>query len=359
MRKAMAIVLIPLLVAVGCTADALRGTAPRETTPQTSMAPLPAVEVAVPQPPTEGFGNVQIGVRWPSYQAQAIPYSAVALDIAILNAGDTPVATASIVRPAASVTLSRVPVGTYTVRLTARQGDAAKTVVAEATSPIDVIANRIAAANIPLIPTYAPRLDYIHPTSGPPGTQITLYGANLAPLQSNGTYSVLVDDRPMQASMVQTFGKTQVYLMDLPSWAGDTATLSISVDGLRIPASQERVFTRQVIRKIAISPETVEHLATHQPQPFTATAYRDTDGTVQVPGVTFNWSLADQYPPTSGPMDVSPFTLSGGLFKATATGSVTVRVEAGGCYATASVVIDTIGTEPTPGPGGGAGGGAP
>lgn len=345
LRKSLALVLLPLL-AVGCTANALRGTVPSTAqgpgaeTPLAAGSPVEASEAA--------FGSVRVGVRWPEYQAQAIPFSTAALEVALLNAGNTPVATASIVRPASSTTLTRLPVGTYTVRIEARRSDASRTVVADASSPITVAANRIAAASLVLTPLFGPRLDYIHPTSGPPGTAIALNGANLWPPEG-GTYSVLVDGVPVPTSMLQP-GASTVYLTDLPSWAGNSVTLSISVDGVTVPASQHKVFTRQVIHHLALTP-TSATLATHQQQVYVATAYQDAAGTVPVPGVAFSWSLTDVYPQPDAAFGSNYFTLSNGVFKATATGSVTVRVEAGGKFATASVVVDTIGTEPTPGPG--------
>lgn len=339
MRKSLAFVLVPLL-AVGCTANALRGTVP-------STAQAPGAEAPLVEASEAAFGSVRVGVRWPDYQAQTIPFSAAALEVALLN-GSTPVATASIVRPASSATLTRLPVGTYTVRIEARRSDTSKTVVADASAPITVVANRIAAASLVLNPLNGPRLDYIHPTSGPPGTSIALNGANLWP-PSGGTYSVLVDGLPAPTSLLQP-GINTVYLTDLPSWAGNSATLSISVDGVPIPVSQHKVFTRQIIHHLALTPTTAT-LATHQQQAYVAKAYQDAAGTIQVLGVAFSWSLTDVYPQPDATFGSNYFTLQSGIFKATATGSATVRVEAGGKFATASVVVDTIGTEPTPGPG--------
>lgn len=333
MRRSIALLLLPLVVAVGCTANALRATAPGATSPG-AESPLAA--------PAKGVGSVRVGVRWPDYQAQAIPFSASKLDVTLLSASTT-VATASIVRPAASATLAGLPVGSYTVQIEARRSD--ETVVADATSPVTVVANRVAAASLVLTPRFAPRLDYLYPTSGPAGTPIGLYGANLAP-PADGTYSVLVDGQPVPKSMLQP-GSSTVYLTDLPSWAGNSATIAISVDGIQ--ASQQLVFTRQVIDHLTISPATAS-LATWQSLTYKATAYQDAAGTVEVPNVAFNWSLTDLNPPPDPLQGSNSFTLSGGIFQATATGSATVRVESGGKFATASVVVDSIGTEPTPMP---------
>lgn len=338
MRKSLAIVLLPLLAAVGCTATALR------TTPQPAALPE-----APPVLAEAGNGSVRIGIRWPAYETQAIPLSATTLDVAMLNATSTPVATASIVRPASSATLTHLLAGTYTIELKARRSDASKTVVADATASIAVVANRIAAASLALVPKFPPRLDYLYPTSGPAGTAIALYGANMAP-PAGGTYSVLVDGLPVPNSLLQA-GSSMVYLTDLPSWAGNSATISLSVDGLSVPVSQERVFTRQVIDHLTLTPATAS-LATYQSQTYTATAYQDQAGTVVVPNVSFSWSLTDVYPPPDVMLGSSAFSLNGGVFQATATGSATVRVEAGGRFATASVTVDSIGTPPTPPPAG-------
>lgn len=335
MRRTLA--LLSLLIAAGCTAKA--------TLPVVEAPPQP---VAAAQVPAAGVGAVRVGVRWPAYQAQAIPYSAAALEVALLS-GSTPVATASIVRPASSVTLSSLPAGTYTVQLEARRDDEAKTVVADASASIMVVANRIAAASLVLTPKFAPRLDYISPTSGPPGTPIGLYGANLWS-GSTGTVSVLVDGLPVPDAMFDA-GST-IYLYDLPSWAGNSASISVVVDGIGIPESQVKVFTRQVIHHLKLAPSSVT-LATYQQQTFTATAYADAGETTPVSGVAFDWSLTDLVPAPTGAAGNNGFTLSGGVFRATATGSATVRVQSGDKFATASVVVDQIGTEPTPGPGGG------
>lgn len=341
MRRTIALLLLPLLVAVGCTANALRGTVP---TPL--QGPLPAA-VTPAEPAAAGFGSVRVGVRWPGYEAQAIPFSATSLDVTLLNASSAPVATASIVRPASSTTLTRMPAGTYTLKIEARRGDTARTVVADASAPLIVVANRQATASLALTPKFGPRLDYIHPTSGPPGTSIALYGANLG-APAEGTFSVLVDGLPVPQSLLQP-GSSTIYLTDLPNWAGNSATISVSVDGVRVPKSQERVFTRQVIHHLTLTPATAS-LATYQQQVYTATAYQDQAGTVTVPGVTFAWSLTDLVPAPDATFGSNHFTLSNGMFRATATGSATVRVEAGGKVATASVVVNTVGTEPTPGP---------
>lgn len=288
-----------------------------------------------------------MGVKWPSYQTQAIPYSAAALDVALLDGLGTTVATASIVRPATSTAMSRMRAGSYTVRIAARRADGPKTIVAEASAPLTVVANRIAQASLVLVPKFPPRLDSIYPTSGPAGTPIALNGANLgAPL--GGTYSVLVNGQPVPMYLLQP-GDNTVYLTDLPSWAGNAASISISVDGITIPDGQVQVFTRQVIDHITLSPATVT-LATNHSQTFTATAFQDAAGNVPIPNVTFSWLLADQYP-TPDPFGLNPFYFNNGVFSATATGSATVRVSAGGKFATASVVVDSIGTAPTPGPG--------
>lgn len=330
--------LIAALSAAGCAASVLRP----------AGLPSPTAPVENASPSFAGYGEVRVAVKWPSYQTQAIPLSAAALDVALLDAAGTAVATASIVRPTSSATLSRMRVGAYIVRIAARRADVQQTIVADATASLAVVANRIAQASLALVPKFAPRLDSIYPTSGPPGTAIALYGANLG-APPGGTYSVLVDGQPVPNALLQP-GSSTVYLTDLPSWAGNAASISVSVDGLAIPDGQVQVFTRQVIDHLTISP-TSATLATYQSRTFTATAYQDAAGTVPVPGVTFSWLLTDQNPPPGVMPGSNPFSLSNGVFSATATGSATVRVEAGGKFATASVLVNSVGTPSTPSPG--------
>ncbi len=311
------------LAASACTGSRPHSLAPEVGGPEANSPGGPAA-----------YGEVRVTVRWPSYGTQTIPSSATMLDISVLDASLVAVATASIARPASTAALARIASGAYTISVLARRPDA--TTVAEATSSVTVIANRVAQANLTLIPRFGPRLDYLWPAAGPPGTAIFLYGANLA-APPNGTFSVIVDGLPVPGSLLQP-GGTPV-LTSLPAWAGLNATISISVDGLDVPSSQARVFTQQIVDHVAISPASAT-ISTDASESFTAIAYQDASGTLPIPGVSFTWSLADQVPASDPLTDFFPYSLTDGFFQTkTTTGSVIVQAQAGGKTGSASVTI--------------------
>ncbi|HEY9897590.1 MAG TPA: hypothetical protein V6D00_00285 [Pantanalinema sp.] len=333
MRPFPLALLILALGALGCTSPAPR-------------AGAAAGLAAVSPPLSQGVGSLTVSIRWPAYDAQAIPLSTTTLDLELRDAQSALVATASIARPLATANLPGIPAGTYSLSAIARRAGGGA-VASDAVS-VRVLANRSVPARLVLVPSAPPRLDSIVPTSGPPTTQIQLRGANLAP-PPGGTYSVLVDGRPVPKEMLQP-GSSIVYLNGLPDWAGAAPVIAIAVDGIAIPSSQQKTFQSQVIDHLALTPSEAT-MATYGTRRFIATAYRDAAGLQPIADVRFEWSMEDVVPaPVFGEGTTGPqFSLVGGFFQAQdATGSATVVVTAGGRKATASVVVDTIGTPPPP-----------
>jgi hypothetical protein len=331
--------LLPFLLALltgGCAVAALR-----PVTVGSSSASQQ--ETAVPS----GRGAVLVSVRWPAMQTQAMPSNTSTLDLELRSGSNALVATASIARPQVTASLTAIPVGSYSLSGFARAANGA--ITASGSTSVRIVPNRGVPAGLVLVPSFQPRLDAIIPTSGPPDTLIRLFGANLAPAQ-DGTYSVLVDGRAVPSAMLQS-GSDLVYLMGLPAWAGASARIAISVDGIAIPAEQVRTFSSRIIDHIVISPDTAT-LATYGTQRFTATAYGDAAEKVALSGIDFTWSMEDVVPTSvSGPAssDPAPFSFFNGYFAAKdATGSATIVASAGGRTATASVQVNTIGTPPPP-----------
>lgn len=296
-------------------------------------------------PSLGGAGAVRVRVAWPRFRTQAIPLSATAVDLDLLSPTST-IATASIVRAATdSATLRGIATGSYTIRAVARREDG--TVAAQSTASVVVRTNRVASATLALAPASMPRLDFISPAQGPPGSQVILYGVNLRP-PAGSTYSVLVDGQPVSSYYLQA-GDSYVTIASLPGTAA-TSAISIVVDGIAIPASQMRVFRRLTFDRVEVSPATLS-LQPGATCSFTAKAFigAGTDST-EVTGLPFQWSLAVQIPAPSGGgfgMSTPSYTLSEGYLQVGSwfsTGSVTVKAEAGNAtyskFGTASVVVE-------------------
>lgn len=221
MQQKSWLIALPLLL-VGCSSA---------STPGASLTAAPAPKV--------GLGSIEVGIRWPAYAAQAIPYSSATLDLTLLQDTRT-LATASIARPATSGTLDRVKAGSYVLLARTRRSDATKTVVAEATTSVDVHANRVASARLTLVPKFAPLLSSISPTQGPIGTTITLWGAfgNASYPIDKASYSVTVDGVAVPADPANNF-----ILVTVPEGVGSTCSVSVSVDGISVPPDQVKEFS--------------------------------------------------------------------------------------------------------------------
>lgn len=279
-------------------------------------------------------GMIVVSVRWPRYGIQAVPFSTREIALLLMGSGSVPAATASILRPASSATLSAIATGSYTLTAAARRGDAGKTVVAEASASIRVFANRVANAVLKLVPKFVPQLDFLDPQSGPPGTTVRLYGINLAP-PAGGTYSVTVDGVPLPGSKLQP-GSSTIVITEFPDGNSATAAVAVSVDGIPVQEDQVQVFTRFVVDHLRIVPASAS-LTPGATMSFSATAYRDAAET-QTVELPIDWRLEDMVPPFDPFSQGLPaFSLDNRVLTVRATGSVTVVARAGGREARAYV----------------------
>lgn len=300
-----------------------------------SLVP-PPVATGAASTEAAGHGAIGVAIRWPGYDSQAIPLSTIRLDLELRDAGNRLTATASIARPAATASFALLPVGSYKLLALARRtlGDLA----ASGSAEVRVIANRKVSADLTLVPTSAPRLDMIDPERGDGDTPITLFGANLLP-PPGGTYSVLVDGLPVPNSSLQK-GEKMIILTRLPSWAGLTASLSVSVDGLEIPADQVRTYTRQVIDHLTLTPSH-SVLAREASQSYEAIAWKDVAEYLPDHGVAIAWTLTI-HDPAPDPVNPAPpplWLVGSNLYTGTVPATATLRVTAGGKSATASVIV--------------------
>ena len=351
-----------IVVLGGCAGTLALGSHPGTSSPpsatrltlDTSSAPVPGAHAD--SGATARYGSVAIAVAWPARSqtagrgVQAIPLSATSIALSLAS-GSTTVATASITSPATNSTLATIPVGTYTLTAEALRADGSD--AASASAPLDVVADRVAGAQLNLVPTSAPSLTSIYPTSGVASiNQIDINGVNLAP-PANGTYSVYVDNQAVPTSMLQG-GSSTIYLMGLPSWAQNdqTASISVSVDGVPAPGTQ--VFTVKTVACLKLSP-TDPLLENSTTLNFTAAVYSDAACSQVVSGIPLYWSLSNENPvPSSSSNAQPPFTLSNGVFETfVSTGSAEVDVTAGGLLATTSVTasVSTAVLDATPTPG--------
>ena len=343
-------------LALGSHRIASPGPSAARLTLATAAGPAPAGQAA-DSGATARYGSVAVSVAWPAGSqlagrgVQAIPASATSIALSLAS-GSTTVATASITSPATSSTMAMLPVGTYTLAAEALRADGSD--AASASAPLTVVADRVAQAELSLVPTAAPSLTSISPTSGVASiNQITLYGTNLYP-PTNGTYSVFVDDRAVPGSMLQP-GSSAIYLIGLPAWAqsDQTASISVSVDG--IPAPETQVFTVETVACLKLSPSDplLENSAT---QLFTAAIYSDAGCSQPLSGIPLTWSLSNEDPlPSNGTNPSLTFAISNGLFQTfVSTGSAEVDVTAGGLLATTSVTASVstaiLDATPTPAP---------
>jgi hypothetical protein len=270
-------------------------------------------------------------VRWPAYQTQVIPASAATLELVLTQGAET-IKTLVLDRAQSTATFSRIPVGTYTLSAWARRSDAARTSVAMGSASVTIRANQIARPTLTMTPALAPRLDYLYPSKGLASRAIFLYGENLVP-PPGGTYSVTVDGRPVPSTLLQPPSTTYLVVTELPPWAGATSSFALSVDGVVIPKSQERVFTRQVLHHVTVMPSII-HLASGSVRDFTVTAWADA-GESEVLDLPATWSLHD-----ADPADAFALTPWGTLTCGPSTGSVTLQAWIGGMVGTASVTVD-------------------
>ena len=301
-----------------------------------------------------GTGGIQLRVKWPGLSAvsaqtghrtaQAIPLSAIRLDLSVLDASSSPVATASIVRPASEGSLQGIDVGTYTLDVAARRSDL--TVVASGSATQQIVANRVQSISLTLSPANVPVLTSLSPSPVQVGDWVYLTGANLAP-PPGGTYSVLVDDQPIPDADLQPGSSLVAFLA--PAWLTTSSTVSVSVDGL--PATTSLPIAKLTLDHLTITPATAS-LVVNQSQTFVYKAFTASGGDVSNK-VAFAESLVNQDPPNGN--GFVWFELNGGRLTASATGSVTVQIAAEGLVATASVVVveNTASPDPwqTPGPG--------
>lgn len=339
-------------LAAGCTAwqrpgpsidsaAARRQPADTTTAARANGPAADSVGSSIPATVHAGRGAIVLRVKWPDYRTQAIPFSTHEIGIFLRSAGAAPgaapIATASIVRPSTTATLSAIATGSYTLALEARRGGSARTLVAEASTSVAVFANRVSQAHLVLVPKIVPQLDFIEPTSGPPGTVVYLYGANLAP-PAGGTYSVTVDGVPVPALKLQP-GANTIVITNMPSGNQATSAVAVSVDGVPVPDSQIKVFTRFLVDHIRIDPASAT-MSAGATMSFSATAFQDAAETATA-DLAIQWRLADLVPPADPfSLDPPPFSIESQVLAARATGSVTVVASAGGKEATASVKVE-------------------
>lgn len=328
---------------VGCAAAGLR-------LPATSgaMSPPPlSMEVSTERealPEGHGSGEVRVAVRWPELSIQAIPLSASELEVALTRTGTT-VATGSIVRPVTVGRLTAIPAGSYVLAVQARRLDAGRTVVAQATASIDVVANRVASAALVLAPSRPPRLTSLSRASVRVGGAVFLNGENLG-VPQGGTYSVLVDDRPIPALDLQPSNNQIAFLA--PSWLASNSTVKVSVDGLL--ASGVLSLSKRVLHHLRIGPENAT-VSVGASQAFQFRAFLDAGETQEATDdVAFVATLTDCDPSPNPDSGFQPFVLSGQTFTAQASGTTTLRLAAEGLVASTPITVLAPSTLPTPTP---------
>ncbi|MBM3270699.1 MAG: hypothetical protein FJZ01_23960 [Candidatus Sericytochromatia bacterium] len=297
MRKLLSTLAAASLVAA-CAVSPLRAGTARPAAPSDMGAVDPPAGAAPANPAEEalgtgqpahadpgGTGEILVAIRWPGYQAQALPASAATVDITV-STGSTQIASLPIGRPTATGSISKVPEGAYWVKAQAWRYASAtnktKTTVAEATASVAVKANRRSQAALTLALKYPPALTGLTITPDCPDYRLTGAGTNLKPF-------VDVSPKVLLGGQIVTnledYGNTSFEFV-LPAGTPATASVALEVDGIGV-ATVSKAYDKVALIKFATDSVTVARNATAA---LAATAFEDAAGTATA-GARVRWDI--------------------------------------------------------------------
>jgi len=148
-----------------------------------AFAPAVPGEVSVAGAADREQAMLTVTVRWPdretaAYRAQLIPTSADKISLAVSNSVGNEVATADVVLPATTATMSIAPGNNYAVSAKAFKG-ATGPLARGIARNVDLLPGRTASVNLPIQPDYIPAIVSFDRTAGRVGESITITGSNL------------------------------------------------------------------------------------------------------------------------------------------------------------------------------------
>lgn len=276
-------------------------------------------------------GGARLTIRWPERSAQFIPTTANRIAFAVYRTGiASPLATASVTRPASTVTFDRLPV--ESLRFTAEALDPDGFVGATGSAQVTIRANAVTSGAISMASTVNPVISDFSPRNGCPGQQVTITGSGFA-ASRNASYSVSFGGVTLPGDRIFRFSDTQMGFF-IPSDATN-GSFAISIDG--VSRATDSIF--RTIKTLSISPTSVT-LSTESPtQSFQVTAW-DSAG-ISIVNPTVPWALFNQNCPGCGTSTfVASIDQSGLLTRGSGTGTVQVGVGIAPVRATASVTVN-------------------
>jgi hypothetical protein len=293
------------------------------------------------------YGYLNISIRWPKREVQAIPLAANSIVLKMYS-GSTLVAgfPLTLTRAAGQSTVTSqalIPTGTN-YRLEARayaetNPTDANTVLALATQAgIQIKTNELTPIALNLGNPNTPFVGDVSPKNAGWGTTLTVTGSNFA----TGAQVIFNTSASATASFAATFVNSTSLTVNLPSNAvsGPVAVLSNGIYSNNNP-------TFKAIKSIVVEPTVMPTLLVGNSQTFVAKAYEDLAGTLAIPNPNVTWSAS--------PSNLGSIT-SAGIFTAIAAGSATVTATSGnvsgsGSFITATPTPAPTATPPTPAPG--------
>lgn len=311
MRKTLAFLGLVAAVA-GCHSPLVRTVSPA-LTPSGSAAIRP------------DQGRIAVTIQWP-YRAQVIPTSTEQLRFTLSGPSSRTLLLDRPTGPAPTSTASLpVDIGTgYTLGIDAiaRQspGDVEPTLVVASgqSAPFDVLTNKVTSVRVVLAANFVPAITGFAPTSGGPGTYVTVNGTNFG---SAGNLTLGFRFGTTAALSVNLAGEGTASVI-VPEGATSSALVPVA-DG--VPGVSSGSFT--VLSAIGIQPSS-RSVASGSTFVFSAEA-TSTEGTAFLtPAV--QWYLSTG---SIGTLDQN------GSFTAHGTGSAEVQIFSGRLLATASVTV--------------------
>lgn len=277
----------------------------------------------------EGFGQLSLSIRWPQRQAQYIPAETTRIEFKVFPAASIePIATQEIARPnggaTGTVSFDRLPAGEVVVTGSAK--DANGKIVSAGSVRLAIVANQRIKGGLTLVSTEVPKILSLWPTSGDPGTPLSLFGTGFGSSR-NATYSVRVGGVEVPGSGLNRSDDSTLTFTVPPGATNSVVVLTVE------SKSTASVEVFRTVHSWSLTPSGADLYVPNGVQDFTATA-RDYQGSA-IANPAVSWSVTAQGDATGSLITVSDSQAT--LTVGETEGSIQVRIGRSSAAVTATV----------------------